>query len=129
MDVFRILSVCVCVFLNKDTNICWLIIKKSAKVFFAQISLSVPLTFTLFMRKSLRSIYKEELNCLRGRWFRNLSGRYGCLRQLEKLFSGHESKQNSELSFGSNKKTKGKNCFQHFYHSLYKVGKNLVAVF
>lgn len=106
MDVFRILSVCVCVFLNKDTNICWLIIKKSAKVFFAQISLSVPLTFTLFMIKSLRSIYKEELNCLRGRWFRNLSGRYGCLRQLEKLFSGHESKQNSELSFGSNKKLK-----------------------
>ena len=95
-----------CVFLNKDTNICWLIIKKSAKVFFAQISLSVPLTFTLFMRKSLRSIYKEELNCLRGRWFRNLSGRYGCLRQLAKLFSSHESKQNSELSFGSNKKLK-----------------------
>ena len=60
------------------------------------------------MIKSLRSIYKEELNCLRGRWFRNLSGRYGCLRQLAKLFSGHESKQNSELSFGSNKKLKVK---------------------
>ena len=60
------------------------------------------------MIKSLRSIYKEELNCLRGRWFRNLSGRYGSLRQLAKLFSGHESKQNSELSFGSNKKLKVK---------------------
>lgn len=97
-----------CFLSNKDTNICCLIIKENAKVFFAQISLCVQITFTVCMIESLRSIYKEELNCLRGRWFRNLSGRYGCLRQLAKLFSGHGSKQNSELSFGSNKKLKVK---------------------
>ena len=50
MGVFRIVSVCVCFFKNKDTNICRLIIKKSAKVFFAQISLCVPLTFTEYLQ-------------------------------------------------------------------------------
>lgn len=62
-----------------------------------------------------------RVELLRGRWFRNLCGRYGCLRQFAKLFGGHELKQNSELSFGSN--NKGKNCFHYFYYSLYKVKK------
>lgn len=55
-----------CFLSNKVTNICGLIIKKNAKVFFAQVSLCVPITFTLCMIERLRSILQGGAELLKG---------------------------------------------------------------